>query len=137
MNPSYEPPDSETRTLFGLKLQQLRNNAKIDQSVFTNIASKKKEVSNLHNNIIIVLGSLSLCYTVCRRFFFQTVLEVMVLKNFMGIINNLLCCLLLCTIDQCLESPLRCTVFFLLMYLLMQHIHVHYRSIYISISHQW
>ena len=45
MDPAYEPPESETRTLFGLKLQQLRNNATINKSVFSNIASKRKEVS--------------------------------------------------------------------------------------------
>ncbi|XP_068760919.1 bifunctional purine biosynthesis protein ATIC-like isoform X1 [Montipora capricornis] len=62
MNPSYEPPDSETRTLFGLKLQQLRNNAKIDQSVFTNIASKKKELPESALRDLIV-ASIALKYT--------------------------------------------------------------------------
>lgn len=45
MDPAYDPPESETRTLFGLKLQQVRNNAMINKSVFSNIASKRKEVS--------------------------------------------------------------------------------------------
>ena len=46
MDPAYEPPELESRTLFGLKLEQLRNNARIDKSVFTNIASKSQVVSN-------------------------------------------------------------------------------------------
>ena len=49
MDPAYEPPESETRTLFGLKLQQVRNNAMINKSVFSNIGSKRKEVS-IHTN---------------------------------------------------------------------------------------
>ena len=46
MDPAYEPPELESRALFGLKLEQLRNNARIDKSVFTNIASKSQVVSN-------------------------------------------------------------------------------------------
>lgn len=47
MDPDYEPAESETRTIFGLKLEQLRNNARIDKSFFTNIPSKRKEVCDL------------------------------------------------------------------------------------------
>ena len=44
MDPAYEPPELETRTLFGLKLEQLRNNAKIDEALFKNIVSKRQDV---------------------------------------------------------------------------------------------
>lgn len=47
MDPDYEPAESETRTIFGLKLEQIRNNARIDKSFFTNIPSKRKEVCDL------------------------------------------------------------------------------------------
>lgn len=46
MDPGYEPSELESRTIFGLKLEQLRNNARIDESVFTNIVSKRQDVSN-------------------------------------------------------------------------------------------
>jgi len=45
MDPSYEPEDRELRTLFGLKLEQKRNNARITSDLFTNIVSKNKDVS--------------------------------------------------------------------------------------------
>ena len=45
MDPEFEPAAMETRTLFGLQMEQLRNNAKIDSQLFTNVVSKKKEVS--------------------------------------------------------------------------------------------
>jgi hypothetical protein len=45
INPNYEPPLSETRTLFGLKMEQLRNNGKIDKNLFQNVKSKRTEVT--------------------------------------------------------------------------------------------
>ncbi|XP_074622283.1 bifunctional purine biosynthesis protein ATIC-like isoform X1 [Acropora palmata] len=62
MDPAYEPPESETRTLFGLKLQQLRNNATINKSVFSNIASKRKELPESALRDLIV-ASIALKYT--------------------------------------------------------------------------
>ncbi|CAB4022901.1 Bifunctional purine biosynthesis PURH [Paramuricea clavata] len=44
INPNYEPPLSETRTLFGLKMEQQRNNGKIDKNLFQNVKSKRTEV---------------------------------------------------------------------------------------------
>ena len=44
MDPSYEPVEKETRTLYGLQLQQQRNSAKIDKSLFDNVVTKRKEV---------------------------------------------------------------------------------------------
>ncbi len=45
MDPSYVPDKIETRQVYGISLQQNRNDAKIDSSLFTNIVTKKKEVS--------------------------------------------------------------------------------------------
>ena len=36
----------ETRTLFGLQLQQKRNNGTINKSLFDNVTSQRKDVSN-------------------------------------------------------------------------------------------
>ncbi|EDO37389.1 predicted protein [Nematostella vectensis] len=44
MDPSYEPPALESRTIFGLQLEQLRNNAKIDADVFKNVMTKRKDL---------------------------------------------------------------------------------------------
>ncbi|CAH3180450.1 unnamed protein product [Porites lobata] len=62
MDPDYEPSESETRTIFGLKLEQLRNNARIDKSFFTNIQSKRKELpkSALRD---LTVASIALKYT--------------------------------------------------------------------------
>ena len=38
----------ETRTLFGLKMQQQRNNAVINESLLTSIVSKQQEVQVSH-----------------------------------------------------------------------------------------
>jgi len=44
MDAEYEPPAMETRTLYGLQLQQLRNNAVINADTFSNIVSDHKTV---------------------------------------------------------------------------------------------
>lgn len=45
MDPEYTPPEIETKQVYGVQLQQLRNNAKIEPKLFENIVSKNKEVS--------------------------------------------------------------------------------------------
>lgn len=45
MDPTYEPEDQEIRQVYGLYLEQKRNNIKIDSSLFTNVVTKNKEVS--------------------------------------------------------------------------------------------
>lgn len=45
MDPTYEPPEQEVRQVYGLYMEQKRNNYKIDASLFTNIVSKNKNVS--------------------------------------------------------------------------------------------
>jgi phosphoribosylaminoimidazolecarboxamide formyltransferase/IMP cyclohydrolase len=44
MDPNYTPPDVETRQVYGVSMQQRRNDAKIDKSLFTNIVTQNKEV---------------------------------------------------------------------------------------------
>ncbi len=48
MDASYEPSEMETRTLFGLQMEQKRNNIAINKEVFSNVVSKKQEVKT-HN----------------------------------------------------------------------------------------
>ncbi|KAF9353976.1 bifunctional phosphoribosylaminoimidazolecarboxamide formyltransferase/IMP cyclohydrolase, partial [Mortierella sp. AD094] len=43
MDPNYEPQELESRQVYGLTLQQKRNDAKIDASVFKNLVTKNKE----------------------------------------------------------------------------------------------
>ena len=45
MDPNYEPQELETRQVYGLSLQQKRNNVQIDASLFKNLVSKNKNVS--------------------------------------------------------------------------------------------
>jgi phosphoribosylaminoimidazolecarboxamide formyltransferase/IMP cyclohydrolase len=44
IDPEYEPRPIEQKTLFGLTLEQQRNNAVIKTQLFGNIVSQKKEV---------------------------------------------------------------------------------------------
>jgi phosphoribosylaminoimidazolecarboxamide formyltransferase/IMP cyclohydrolase len=45
IDPNYVPAPIETRTLFGLKMQQERNDGKIDASVFDHIVTNNKELT--------------------------------------------------------------------------------------------
>jgi phosphoribosylaminoimidazolecarboxamide formyltransferase/IMP cyclohydrolase len=47
IDPNYVPADVETRQVYGVSLQQRRNDAKIDPKSFENIVSKSKDVSPL------------------------------------------------------------------------------------------
>ena len=44
MDENYQPDDMETRTLFGMQMQQKRNDSVIDKSLFNNVATKNQEV---------------------------------------------------------------------------------------------
>ncbi|XP_020654658.3 bifunctional purine biosynthesis protein ATIC [Pogona vitticeps] len=44
MDPSYEPDETEIRTLFGLHLMQKRNDGVTDRSLFKNIVTKNKNL---------------------------------------------------------------------------------------------
>ena len=46
MDPTYEAPEFETRTLFGLHMEQKRNDAKINHDVFSNVVTKRSKVTD-------------------------------------------------------------------------------------------
>jgi AICAR transformylase/IMP cyclohydrolase PurH len=45
MDADYVPPDIETRQVYGISLQQRRNDCKIDETLFQNIVTSNKDVS--------------------------------------------------------------------------------------------
>lgn len=44
MDPTYKPPVIETRQVYGIHLQQRRNDAKITSALFENIVTTNKDV---------------------------------------------------------------------------------------------
>lgn len=44
IDPHYQPPKTETRTLFGLQMEQKRNDAVIDKTLYSNIVTARKEL---------------------------------------------------------------------------------------------
>lgn len=46
IDPNYEPQAIERKILFGLTMEQQRNNAVINKELFSNIVTKNKSVSN-------------------------------------------------------------------------------------------
>jgi phosphoribosylaminoimidazolecarboxamide formyltransferase/IMP cyclohydrolase len=44
MDPNYEPSEMETREIYGIKLEQTRNNAIITPQILKDIVSKKKDI---------------------------------------------------------------------------------------------
>lgn len=62
MDPSYTPPKLETRQVYGVSLQQNRNDAKIDASLFENLVSKNKSLPKEAITDLIV-ATLALKYT--------------------------------------------------------------------------
>lgn len=46
MDPNYVPEEQEIRQVYGLYMEQKRNNCKIDASLFTNVVTNNKNVSN-------------------------------------------------------------------------------------------
>lgn len=47
IDPTYVPPPVETKQVYGISLQQLRNNCKIDAKLFENVVTKNKEVTDM------------------------------------------------------------------------------------------
>lgn len=47
MDVSYKPAEVETRQVFGISMEQRRNDAEISASTFTNFVSKNREVRRL------------------------------------------------------------------------------------------
>ncbi|GJE93232.1 bifunctional purine biosynthesis protein ade10 [Phanerochaete sordida] len=62
MNPNYKPAETETRQVYGIHLQQKRNDAKIDAELFKNIVTKNKELPSQALTDLIV-ATLALKYT--------------------------------------------------------------------------
>ncbi|XP_005108469.1 bifunctional purine biosynthesis protein ATIC isoform X4 [Aplysia californica] len=62
MDPSYEPPEFETRTLFGLQMEQKRNDAVIDKKLFENVVTKRNQLPEGAVRDLIV-ASIALKYT--------------------------------------------------------------------------
>jgi phosphoribosylaminoimidazolecarboxamide formyltransferase/IMP cyclohydrolase len=69
MDPSWTPPTTETRQVYGVSLEQRRNDAKIDGSLFSNAVSQARDVpvSSLTDLIVATVAlkytqSNSVCY---------------------------------------------------------------------------
>lgn len=48
----------ETRTLFGLQMEQKRNDAVINKEVFENVVTQRKEVGGIHETSLDLLEQL-------------------------------------------------------------------------------
>jgi phosphoribosylaminoimidazolecarboxamide formyltransferase / IMP cyclohydrolase len=62
MDPNYKPNEKETKTLFGLQLEQKRNNAVIGKDLFTNIVTDNKTAGDAVIRDLIV-ATIALKYT--------------------------------------------------------------------------
>ncbi|EIW58347.1 bifunctional purine biosynthesis protein ade10 [Trametes versicolor FP-101664 SS1] len=62
IDPAYTPSEIETRQVYGVSLQQRRNDAKIDASLFSNIVTKNQELNSQAVTDLIV-ATLALKYT--------------------------------------------------------------------------
>ncbi|KAK1922880.1 putative purine nucleotide biosynthesis-related protein [Papiliotrema laurentii] len=62
MDPAYQPSDIETRQVYGISLQQRRNDIKIDASLFKNIVTQNKDLPESAITDLIV-ATLALKYT--------------------------------------------------------------------------
>ncbi|XP_048730789.2 bifunctional purine biosynthesis protein ATIC-like [Ostrea edulis] len=62
IDPGYEPPTIETRTVFGLQLQQKRNDAIINSDIMKNVVTARKELSREAEQDLIV-ATITLKYT--------------------------------------------------------------------------
>lgn len=62
IDPSYEPSPIERKTLFGLTLEQKRNDAVIDSALFSNIVSDNKKLPDSAVRDLIV-ATIALKYT--------------------------------------------------------------------------
>ncbi|CAK5267501.1 unnamed protein product [Mycena citricolor] len=62
IDPNYVPDEIETKQVYGVHLQQRRNNAKIDASLFSNIVTKASELPT-EAKTDLILATLALKYT--------------------------------------------------------------------------
>ena len=51
MDADYVPPEIETRQVYGISLQQKRNDCKIDETLFKNVVTSNKEVSRVQREL--------------------------------------------------------------------------------------
>lgn len=62
MDPTYKPSEMETRTLFGLQMEQKRNDSVINKEMFANITTQKKDMPESAVRDLIV-ATIALKYT--------------------------------------------------------------------------
>ncbi|WWC65458.1 phosphoribosylaminoimidazolecarboxamide formyltransferase/IMP cyclohydrolase [Kwoniella dejecticola CBS 10117] len=62
MDPKFEPAEIETRQVYGVSLQQRRNDCKIDESLFSNVVTKNKDLPK-QAIIDLIVATLALKYT--------------------------------------------------------------------------
>ncbi len=62
IDPDFEPPDVEQRTLFGLKLEQPRNDAAITRDTFSNIVTGNRDIPDAALDTLVV-ATIALKYT--------------------------------------------------------------------------
>ncbi|MCC8016970.1 MAG: phosphoribosylaminoimidazolecarboxamide formyltransferase [Clostridiales bacterium] len=62
MNPDYEPRETETKQVFGIKFEQKRNNAKITMDLFNDMPTKIKVIPQIAK-IDLLISMITLKYT--------------------------------------------------------------------------
>ena len=62
IDPHYEPPEMESRQVFGFTLEQQRNRARVDESLFRNSASPAPQIPQ-HIARTLVVATIALKYT--------------------------------------------------------------------------
>jgi AICAR transformylase/IMP cyclohydrolase PurH len=62
MDPDYDPPETEARSVYGFDFTQRRNDARIDRAVFANVVSKRRDISEAELESLIV-ATIALKYT--------------------------------------------------------------------------
>ncbi|CAG2201077.1 purH [Mytilus edulis] len=67
MDSEYEPSEMETRTLFGLQMEQKRNDAVINSDLMKNVVSNRKE--EIHKNELMSIASLRMLYLISISYF--------------------------------------------------------------------
>lgn len=63
IDPSYEPSETESRTLFGLHLEQKRNDAQINAETFRNVVTAGKEALPVSAMRDLIVAQIALKYT--------------------------------------------------------------------------
>lgn len=61
IDPAYEPPEMEGRDVFGFRLEQRRNVARIDADLFRNVVTRRTDIPREAMETLIV-ATIALCY---------------------------------------------------------------------------